>query len=221
MLDGIAAAARRTRTPEDARELAEWAKNELILDMPEAALTGRNVRAGPAGAVECLRRSLSLRNAPDGAQPAPESTRFGVEKPSVAMDSSPLRHRPLRLCGQEDPKTVYKQEGMKEFKVMWEGIEDKVTDTVFRMEETEAFQESVWTISASHPRIGPACDCHRAQQACRPTAQRRARSPSRSATAAKKSAATIRVRAAAARSIRTATCARRRCSFIAACGLAH
>jgi preprotein translocase subunit SecA len=56
---------------------------------------------------------------------------------------------------QEDPKTVYKQEGMKEFKAMWEGIEDKVSETVFRMEETEAFQESLWAIGATIHESAP------------------------------------------------------------------
>jgi len=58
---------------------------------------------------------------------------------------------------QEDPKIKYKQEGMKEFRGMWEGVDDKVTESVFRMEESEAFQESVWAISAtiheSAPRV--------------------------------------------------------------------
>ena len=63
----------------------------------------------------------------------------------------------LRGYAQEDPKTVYKREGMKEFEAMWEGMEDKVTDAVFRMEETEAFQESLWAIGADDPRDGPAC----------------------------------------------------------------
>ena len=56
---------------------------------------------------------------------------------------------------QEDPKIKYKQEGMKEFKPMWEAMEDKVTDTVFRMEETEAFQESVWVIGATRHDAAP------------------------------------------------------------------
>ena len=50
---------------------------------------------------------------------------------------------------QEDPKTAYKREGMKEFRAMWEGVEDKVTEMVFRMEESEAFAETVWRIGAS------------------------------------------------------------------------
>jgi preprotein translocase subunit SecA len=38
---------------------------------------------------------------------------------------------------------------MKEFEEMWEGVQDKVTDTVFRMEEEESFQESLWSIGAT------------------------------------------------------------------------
>jgi preprotein translocase subunit SecA len=65
----------------------------------------------------------------------------------------------LRGMGQMDPKTEYKREGMKEFETMWENIDDKVTDTVFRMEEAEGFQESLWeigaTIKESAPRAMP------------------------------------------------------------------
>src|SRR5262249_24087714 len=55
----------------------------------------------------------------------------------------------LRSFGQEDPKTVYKREGMKEFEAMWEGLQDKICETVFRMEEEEGYQESVWSIGAA------------------------------------------------------------------------
>ena len=44
---------------------------------------------------------------------------------------------------------------MKEFKAMWEGMEGKVTDVVFRMEETEAFQESLWAIGATIHESAP------------------------------------------------------------------
>jgi preprotein translocase subunit SecA len=47
---------------------------------------------------------------------------------------------------QIDPKTEYKRVGMKEFDTMWEGLSDKTTDIVFRMEDDEAFAETVWTI---------------------------------------------------------------------------
>ncbi len=139
---------------EDAKELAEWAKTELGLDVPESALAGASndrvrqilwnafdyrYRAEMRG----LERSLLLYQL-DSAW----------KNHLAAMDS--LRSG-IGLYGyaQEDPKTKYKQEGMKEFKLMWEGIEDRVTDTVFRMEETEAFQESIWSISATRHDAAP------------------------------------------------------------------
>src|SRR5262249_19512402 len=47
---------------------------------------------------------------------------------------------------QVDPKIKYKQEGMKEFEQMWEGLHDRVTNDVFRMQDQgrEAFQEALW-----------------------------------------------------------------------------
>ena len=59
-----------------------------------------------------------------------------------------LKHS-IGLVGyaQEDPKTVYKREGMKEFDTMWESVHDRVGETIFRMEEEAAFAESVWSIS--------------------------------------------------------------------------
>src|SRR5207253_5749064 len=71
---------------------------------------------------------------------------------------------------QVDPKTEYKRQGMKEFDSMWEGLQDKVTDAVFRMEEEEGFKESLWLIGAtiheSAPRALPAANGQsmRAQQ---------------------------------------------------------
>ncbi len=41
----------------------------------------------------------------------------------------------LRGYAQEDPKTVYKKEGMAEFGQMWEHLSDRVTDMVFRIED--------------------------------------------------------------------------------------
>ncbi|MSR30553.1 MAG: preprotein translocase subunit SecA [Gemmataceae bacterium] len=66
----------------------------------------------------------------------------------------------LRGYAQEDPKTVYKREGMKIFEEMWEGIEERVGELVFRMEEAEEVKDTVWVIgSATHeaaPRLEPA-----------------------------------------------------------------
>jgi len=41
----------------------------------------------------------------------------------------------LRGYAQEDPKIFYKQEGMKEFESLWEGANDRVTESVFRIED--------------------------------------------------------------------------------------
>jgi preprotein translocase subunit SecA len=44
---------------------------------------------------------------------------------------------------------------MKEFRAMWEGVEDKVTEMVFRMEESEAFAETIWMIGATTKESAP------------------------------------------------------------------
>ncbi len=51
----------------------------------------------------------------------------------------------LRGYAQVDPKVEYKREGMKIFEEMWDGLGDKVTDLVFRMEQVDAgFLGSLW-----------------------------------------------------------------------------
>ncbi len=61
----------------------------------------------------------------------------------------------LVWVGQIDAKTEYKREGMKEFNAMWKGINDKLTETIFRMEETVEFQESLWQIGAVRHDAAP------------------------------------------------------------------
>ncbi len=70
---------------------------------------------------------------------------------------------------QVDPKTEYKREGMKLFDGMWEGIQGKVTDLIFRMEEAaEPLAETLWQIGATvheqAPRLAPAAGSMRAEQ---------------------------------------------------------
>ena len=61
----------------------------------------------------------------------------------------------MMWVGQIDAKTEYKRQGMKEFDSMWENLEDKVSHTVFRMEDDESFQESVWAIGAAVHEAAP------------------------------------------------------------------
>ncbi len=60
----------------------------------------------------------------------------------------------LMAYGQIDPKTEYKRQGMKEFEAMWESMQDRVSDAVFRVESiggAEVLQDALWAgASASH-----------------------------------------------------------------------
>jgi preprotein translocase subunit SecA len=131
---------------EDAKELAEWVKKELKLEVPEQALTGVSMET----ARQVLWNAYDERYRPEMRS---------MERNLILdrLDSSWKNHLytmdhlrstiGLRSYGQDDPKTEYKREGMKEFDAMWEGIQDKVTDSVFRMEEEGSFQE--WSIGAT------------------------------------------------------------------------
>ncbi len=136
----------RPSEAEDAKELAEWARTSLGLDVAHKALTG--VTSDAARQV--------LWNAFDEKY-RPEMRSMERNLILDRLDSSWKNHLytmdhlrstiGLRSYGQDDPKTEYKREGMKEFDAMWEGIQDKVTDSVFRMEEEGSFQE--WSIGAT------------------------------------------------------------------------
>jgi preprotein translocase subunit SecA len=138
----------RLSESEDAKEIAAWAKSTLDLEVPEASLTGITQDA----ARQILWNAFDLKYRPEMR---------GMERSLVLnqLDQSWKNHLysmdhlrstvGLRSYGQEDPKTVYKREGMKEFDDMWDGVNDKVTDAVFRMEEGEEFRESLWTIGAT------------------------------------------------------------------------
>ena len=47
---------------------------------------------------------------------------------------------------QEDPKIVYKREGMKLFDAMWDGVHDRVTELAFRVEDVgdDQVQSALW-----------------------------------------------------------------------------
>jgi preprotein translocase subunit SecA len=144
----------RLSEAEDARELAEWARTALKLEVAEADLTG----------VDRDRARQVLWNAFD-ARYRPEMRTMERSLLLSTLDQSWKNHLytmdhlrssiGLRGMGQMDPKIEYKREGMKEFRAMWEGVHDKVTDSVFRMEEAEDFQESVWTISSTVKEAAP------------------------------------------------------------------
>jgi preprotein translocase subunit SecA len=144
----------RAAEAEDAREVAEWARTELKLDVTDQQLTGLTQPEA---------RNL-LWNAFDKLY-RPEMK--GMERGLLLnlLDSSWKNHllqmevlrsaMNLVWVGQIDAKTEYKREGMNEFNAMWKGIHDKVAETIFRMEETVEFQESMWQISAVRHDAAP------------------------------------------------------------------
>ncbi len=144
----------RLSEADDAKELAEWVRSNLGLNVTEAELT--RVTAEQA-------RSI-LWNAFDRRY-RPEMRTMERTLLLSQLDTSWKNHLyqmdhlrsaiGLRGMGQLDPKIEYKREGMKEFKSMWEGVHDKVTDSVFRMEEAEDFNDTVWTISSARQEAAP------------------------------------------------------------------
>jgi len=141
--------------PDDAQEISEWAKNELNLEIDAEQLTG----------VSNQQACDILWNAYD-ARYRPEMRRMErallINQLDVAWKNHLLAMDHLRqgigLVGyaQVDPKTEFKRVGMREFDTMWEGLSDKVSDIVFRMEDdAEAFAETVWTIGQTVHEAAP------------------------------------------------------------------
>src|SRR5947207_15555282 len=128
--------------------MADWFRAELGLEVPEGDLTG----VSESAAREILWNNFDARFRPEMR---------GMERGLLLgrLDSSWKNHlyvmdhrrQGIGLVGyaQIDPKTEYKRQGMKEFDSMWDGVGEKVTEAVFRLEDDESFQDSVWSISAA------------------------------------------------------------------------
>ena len=129
----------------DAQEISEWIKAQLSIDVDAETLTGTS---------NAKVRDI-LWNAFD-ARYRPEMRRMERSLLLNQLDTAWKNHlwaiehlrSAIGLVGyaQIDPKTEFKRVGMKEFDSMWEGISDKTTEIVFRMEDDDAFDESLWVI---------------------------------------------------------------------------
>jgi preprotein translocase subunit SecA len=129
----------------DAQELTDWMKKTFQIEVDPAKLTGQTP--------ETVRKLLW--NAYDDKY-RPEMHRMERNLVLDLLDTTWKNHLltmdhlrsvvGLRGYAQEDPKTVYKKEGMQEFGQMWENLNDRVTDMVFRVEDApeEAMQEALW-----------------------------------------------------------------------------
>jgi preprotein translocase subunit SecA len=135
----------RVAEDEDAKELTEWALKELGLVIDPAQLTGLK----PDKVRNCLLNAYDEKYRPEMRSVERglvlEQIDSAWKSHLLVMDN--LRSGVgLRGYAQEDPKIVYKREGMKEFETMWEGIRDRTTEAVFRMEEmgAEEAQAALW-----------------------------------------------------------------------------
>jgi preprotein translocase subunit SecA len=133
---------------DDARELSEWFKTQFNVAVSVEELTG----VTPEDARNILYNAFDARY-------RPEMRRMERSLLLEQLDLCWKNHlytmdhleQGVGLVGyaQIDPKTEFKRQGMKEFDAMWVGLEDKISSTVFRMEDVEAFQHSVWSIGAT------------------------------------------------------------------------
>ena len=152
-----------TADPDDARELAEWFQQHFHIQLDQEYLTDMTQEE----AREYLWDAYDL-------QYRPEMRRMERSLLLNQLDTAWKNHLytmdhlrstvGLRGYAQEDPKIVYKREGMKEFDAMWEGVEDKVSDLVFRMEEEEGFQETLWSIGATIHESAPKIEFQHSEQ---------------------------------------------------------
>jgi preprotein translocase subunit SecA len=155
----------RAAEAEDAKELAEWAQRELGLTLDVARLTGLTAEEARHGVLNAYDEKY---------RPEMHSVERGLVLEQI--DSAWKSHLlvmdnlrsgvGLRGYAQEDPKIVYKREGMKEFEVMWEGVRDRTTEAVFRMEEMgdEEAQQALWAgAKATHAAAASATQARQAQ----------------------------------------------------------
>jgi preprotein translocase subunit SecA len=130
---------------DDAAGLSEWVKAELKLEVDPAKLTGVTREQ----ARDAILNAYDQKYRPEMHD---VERRLILDQLDSAWKSHLLTMDHLRsvvgLSGyaQEDPKIVYKREGMKLFDAMWEGVRDRVTESVFRVEDVgdEEVQSALW-----------------------------------------------------------------------------
>jgi preprotein translocase subunit SecA len=129
----------------DANELVTWAREQVQLDLDPAKLTG----VSEDDAIHTVLNAYDLKYRPEMHQ---TERSLVLEHLDTAWKAHLLTMDSLRsnvgLAGyaQEDPKIIFKREGMKLFDDMEKGIQDRVSESVFRMEDVgdEAVEAALW-----------------------------------------------------------------------------
>jgi preprotein translocase subunit SecA len=126
----------------DREGLLAWARERFDPDLQEADLASADLEALRARLVQASRRRHDR-----GDDPRDEMKRMERAVLLQILDNSWKDHLlamdhlrssvGLRGYAQVDPKVEYKREGMRTFDLMWKGIDERVVDIVYRIEEVE------------------------------------------------------------------------------------
>ncbi|MCE9631311.1 MAG: SEC-C domain-containing protein, partial [Planctomycetia bacterium] len=126
----------------DREGLLEWARERFDPALPEEAVASSDLDQLRATLVEASRRRHAKGDAPRDEMKRMERAVLlqildnAWKDHLLAMDH--LRSSVgLRGYAQVDPKVEYKREGMRTFDLMWKGIDERVVDIVYRIEQVE------------------------------------------------------------------------------------
>ena len=210
-----------TYKPEELEQLAAWSRDALELSIKSETLESMT----PGEIRSTLLNALDARHRPEMRD---------MEKSVLLqiLDSSWMEHLRtmdhlrssigLQGYAQIDPKVEYKREGMRIFGEMWNGIGDRVTDLIFRVEQfdPEILDDlgSRWQLDRARPftsKPSLSSPAHRPPETCAGGKMPRSprvndppkRNASRFATLEKKSAATTSARVDQVKNTKHAACA--------------
>jgi preprotein translocase subunit SecA len=125
----------------DASELVTWAQTALKVELDPSKLTGVDRKH----ARDTMLNAYDLKYRPEMHS---MERRLLLDQLDSAWKSHLLSMDHLRSSvglagyGQEDPKIVYKREGMKIFDLMWDGVHERVAEMAFRVEDVDEEQVS-------------------------------------------------------------------------------
>ncbi|MFM7411712.1 MAG: SEC-C metal-binding domain-containing protein, partial [Planctomycetota bacterium] len=143
--------------------LLAWARERFDPALPESVVAGGDLEQLRANLVEASRRRHARGDAPRDEMGRMERAVLlqildnAWKDHLLAMDH--LRSSVgLRGYAQVDPKVEYKREGMRTFDLMWKGIDERVVDIVYRIEQVEEDAlRSTWRETAAiHAEAAPA-----------------------------------------------------------------
>ncbi|MGL6077004.1 MAG: preprotein translocase subunit SecA [Fimbriiglobus sp.] len=158
----------------DATELVEWGKTALNIELDPKELTG----VSKEKATDVVLNTYDLQYRPemhDVERRLVLETIDGSWKSHLLVMDHLRNTVGLHSYAQEDPKIVYKREGMKIFEEMWVGVRDKVCESIFRIEDIpdEEVQNAIYAgarasqqqaVSAAQARASQAAMVEATQQ---------------------------------------------------------